>query len=196
MRILAHGYGATVVGAGPNGLAAAAYLARAGRQLLVMEQADSIGGGTHTEELTLPGFAHDVCAAIHPLAIASPFFAELGLDVEWIHPPAPVSHPIAPGVSAWLFSDFEASARHFGADGNRYRPMMGPFIARSESLLEAVLGPIRPLRSKPSAFFRFGLAAALPASALIRRFDSVEPKAVLAGLATHPVYAGTGRSWR
>src|SRR5688572_13612301 len=98
-------YDAVVVGSGPNGLSAAVALARAGRSVLVIEAATTIGGGTRTRELTLPGFQHDVCSAIHPMALASPFFRELPLaehGLEWIHPPLPLAHPLDDGNAAIL----------------------------------------------------------------------------------------------
>ena len=100
----------TVVGAGPNGLAAAVEMARSGRKVLVVEGADEIGGGTRTEELTMPGFLHDVCSAIHPAGVASPFFNELGLEIHWIQSPIPFTHPLDGGRSVALHRSVEETA--------------------------------------------------------------------------------------
>ena len=110
----------TVVGAGPNGLASAVALARAGRSVTVLERASVIGGGTRTEELTLPGFLHDVCSAVHPTGIASPFFNDIGLDVEWIQPEIPVTHPLDGGDVVALFRRVGVTANQFGAEAGRY----------------------------------------------------------------------------
>ncbi|MDH3249549.1 MAG: FAD-dependent oxidoreductase, partial [Acidimicrobiia bacterium] len=116
-------FDAVVVGAGPNGLSAAATLARTGRKVLVIEGSDTIGGGTRTEELTLPGFLHDVCSAFHPLAMGSPFLSGLPLaehGLEWIQPDVPLGHAIAPGRSAILERDVAATAAGLGLDGATY----------------------------------------------------------------------------
>src|SRR5437667_5825363 len=123
-----HSYDAIVVGAGPNGLAAAITLARAGRSVLVLESKDTIGGGSRSMELTLPGFVHDVCSSIHPLGIASPFFRELELDVEWIHPDAPAAHPFDDGIALLLERDLEATAASLDRDERAYRRLVGPLL--------------------------------------------------------------------
>jgi phytoene dehydrogenase-like protein len=115
-------YDAVVVGAGPNGLAAAITMARAGRSVLVLEAKDSVGGGTRTAELTLPGFKHDICAAIHPLSLGSPFMCSLPLDeygVEWIYPPAAIAHPLDDGPAVLVERSVEATASQLGG-------MLGP----------------------------------------------------------------------
>jgi phytoene dehydrogenase-like protein len=180
-------YDAAVVGAGPNGLAAAAYLARKGKRVLVVEQADTIGGGTRTQELTLSGFLHDVCSAIHPLGIASPFFREIGLDVEWIHPEIPVSHPLGKGRSAGLFRDLEQTAAGFGADGDRYRRVIGPLVSRSEELIQDFVGPIQLIPNNPASFVRLATRGALPASTIISGFSTDEARGVLAGMSAHAI---------
>ena len=117
-----HAYDAIVVGSGPNGLAAAITIAQAGRSVIVFEARDTIGGGSRTQELTLPGFQHDVCSAIHPLGLASPFLRTLPLEqygLEWIHPPAPLAHPLDDGTAAVLERSVEATgARNRGISGN------------------------------------------------------------------------------
>lgn len=179
-------YDAVVVGAGPNGLAAAAYLTRAGKRVLVVEQADEIGGGTRTAELTLPGFLHDICSAIHPLGIASPFFGEIGLDIEWIQPEVPVSHPLGGGRGAGLFRSLDESAIRFGGDADHYRSVIGPLVESADHVVEQFLGPIRVPRH-PGSFARLASRGALPASRIIGGFATDEARAVLAGMAAHAI---------
>ncbi len=176
-----------VVGAGPNGLAAAAHLTRAGKRVLVVEQADEIGGGTRTQELTLPGFLHDVCSAIHPLGAASPFFRDLGVDIEWIHPEIPVSHPLANGRAAGLFRDMSESARRFGKDEARYRRVMVPLVGSADQLVEDFLGPVRLIPHHPGSFARFAARGSLPVSKIIGGFETDEARAILAGMAAHSI---------
>ncbi len=180
------GYDAVVVGAGPNGLAAAAHMTQAGKRVLVVEQAAEIGGGTRTEELTLPGFLHDVCSAIHPLGVASPFFRDLGLEVEWVHPDIPVSHPVGGGRPAGLFRDLDESTARFGRDADRYRKLIGPLVDRADEVVAGFLGPLGIPRH-PIPFARLALPGALSASTIIKRFSSDEVRAVLAGMAAHAI---------
>src|SRR6266568_8081804 len=122
---------AMVVGSGPNGLAAAVTLARSGLAVHVIEGAETPGGGCRTAELTLPGFRHDVCSAIHPLAAASPFFRSLpltGLGVEWVHPGVPLAHPLDDGTAAVLDRSVDTTADGLGADGPPYRTLMAPLV--------------------------------------------------------------------
>jgi phytoene dehydrogenase-like protein len=182
---------AVVVGAGPNGLAAAITLARAGRSVLVLEAADRIGGGTRSEELTLPGFVHDVCSAIHPLATASPFFRETPLaehGLSWVHPDAPVAHPMPDGSAAVLERSLSDTAAALGPDGPRYRRLVEPLVEHWEEVVPMVLGPlVRPPRH-PVVLARFGLRAVWPAAALARRvFNGEVARAVFAGLAAHSI---------
>ncbi|NIR35490.1 MAG: NAD(P)/FAD-dependent oxidoreductase, partial [Actinobacteria bacterium] len=119
------------VGAGPNGLTAAAALAARGHSVHVIEAADRVGGGTRTEELTLPGIRHDVCSAVHPLGAASPAFAELGLGdhgLEWIHPTVPLAHPLDDGTAVILHRSIEETALGLGSDGSAYRRLVGPLV--------------------------------------------------------------------
>src|SRR5438094_7104327 len=123
---------AVVVGAGPNGLAAAIALARAGLSVRVLEAADSVGGGTRSAELTLPGFVHDVCSAIHPLGVASPFFRPLPLHrygLDWVQPPACLAHPLDDGSAVMLYRSMRATASGLGPDGAAYAKLVGP-VAR------------------------------------------------------------------
>ena len=178
---------AIVVGAGPNGLAAAAYLTRAGKRVLVVEQADEIGGGTRTEELTAPGFRHDICSAIHPLGVASPFFRDINLEVEWIHPGIPVSHPLGGGRPAGMFRDLERTAAGFGSDGDRYRRIVGPLVDRADKVCEDFLGPLKIIPRNPGSFARLALRGALPASMIINGFNTDEARGVMAGMAAHAI---------
>ena len=149
-------YDAVVVGAGPNGLAAAAELSRRGRRVLVVEQADEIGGGTRTEELTLPGFAHDVCSAIHPLGVGSPFFRDLGLEVDWVHPDIPLAHPLGGGRVGVVERDVEATAARFGDDARHYRRILGPLVQAADAVMEDILGPMTLVPDNPGSFVKLG----------------------------------------
>jgi phytoene dehydrogenase-like protein len=180
---------AIVVGAGPNGLAAAIELARAGRSVRVYEAADSVGGGSRSAELTLPGFVHDPCAAVHPLGIASPFFRSLDLarhGLEWVQPEAPVAHALAPGRSVVLERDLDLIGAALGRDAAAWRRLFGPLAAEWERLIPAILGPVvRPPRH-PLLLARFGLPAVLPATVLVRlAFREPAARALFAGMAAH-----------
>jgi phytoene dehydrogenase-like protein len=178
-------YQAVVVGAGPNGLTAAAVLGAAGRRVLVLEQADVIGGGTRTEEVTLPGFWHDICSAIHPMGAASPAFAELGLGVDWIHPTVPLAHPLGEGRAAALHRDVTTTADGLGVDSGRYQRVIGPLVERAGEVMEDFLGPLQVVPNNPGSFVRLATRGALPASMLISGFDGTEARALLSGLAAH-----------
>lgn len=164
-------YDAVVVGSGPNGLAAAITLARAGRSVVVFEGADTAGGGMRSRELTLPGFTHDVCSAIHPLGLGSPFFQSLPLErfgLEWIHPPLALAHPLADGSAAVLARGVETTAVALGADRATYRRLFAPLARDWDALAAAILGPLRPPRH-PVALARFGLSAIQSARGLAQR---------------------------
>jgi phytoene dehydrogenase-like protein len=179
---------AVVVGAGPNGLAAAITLARAGRSVLVLEGKETIGGGTRSAELTLPGFVHDVCAAIHPLGVASPFFRGLPLadhGLEWVFPPAAIAHPLDDGSAILVQRSVAATAAQLGGDAAAYRRLMGPLVADWRNVLGEMLGPLRFPRH-PLSMVRFGLAALLPAATLAKMlFRGERARAVFAGMAVH-----------
>ena len=182
---------AVVVGSGPNGLTAAAVLARTGRRVLVVEAEDTIGGGTRSAELTLPGFVHDVCSAVHPLAVASPVLRSLDLGrhgLEWVHPEVPVAHPLDGGRAALVQRSVEVTAAAFGADAAAYRQLMEPLVAQHAAIVAAVLSPLRPPPPRDlAALLRFGWLGVRPATALDRRFATEEPAALLAGMAAHSV---------
>jgi phytoene dehydrogenase-like protein len=180
---------AVVVGSGPNGLGAAVTLARAGLSVLVLEAADAPGGGARSGELTLPGFTHDLCSAVHPLAAASPLFrtlplAELGL--EWIESPAAVAHPFDDGGCALLFRDLARTADGLGADGPRYRAVLGALARRWEDVLGEVLSPPVHVPRHPLLMARFGALALFPAVDYARLFFR-EPRtrALFGGIAAH-----------
>ena len=165
-------FDATVVGSGPNGLAAAVELARSGRKTLVVEGAKTIGGGTRTEELTLPGFLHDVCSAIHPSGVASPFLKEIGLKVDWIHPPIPFTHPLDDGRVVALYQSVEETAAQMGDDASRYVGLMKPFVDNIDDLVEDVLSPMTINPKHKTMFARVAAIGAWPASVLAKRFNT------------------------
>jgi phytoene dehydrogenase-like protein len=179
---------AVVVGAGPNGLAAAIVLAQAGLAVRVIEAADTVGGGARTAELTLPGFAHDVCSAIHPLGVASPLFRTLPLaehGVEWIEPPAALAHPFDDGTAVLLERSPDASAPGLGEDEGRWRRIFAPLVGDAEPLFEDLLGPLH-FPAHPLALARFSALAAPPATLLARlSFRGERARGVFAGLSAH-----------
>ncbi len=183
------GLDAIVVGAGPNGLAAAIELARAGRQVRLYEAAAEVGGGSRSAELTLPGFVHDVCSAVHPLGVASTFFGSLDLarhGLEWVHPEAPLAHALAPGRSVVLDRDMEIMRETLGRDGDAWARLFGPLAREWERLAPTLLGPVVRLPRHPLLLARFGLPAVLPATSLARiAFREPAARALFAGMAGH-----------
>jgi phytoene dehydrogenase-like protein len=177
-----------VVGAGPNGLAAAIAIAQTGRRVIVYEAADTIGGGCRSAELTLPGCVHDVCSAIHPFAVASPFFRSLPLaahGLEWIMPPAMLAHPLDDGSVVSVFQSSERTAKELGGDGAAYLHLFERLVNAWPKLEGAVLGPPAWPRH-PIALARFGIQAMQPAATLARRtFRGAAARALLAGIAAH-----------
>jgi len=183
-------YDAIVIGSGPNGLAAAITMAQAGRSVLVVEGQDTIGGGTRSAELTLPGFLHDVCSAVHPLGFGSPFLRTLPLrehGLERVEPPAAFAHPFDDGTAVSVERSVKLTAENFGADAREYSELMTPLVAAWPKLESTVLGPPR-FPSHPVAAARFGLLAMRSASSLARKtFKNAKARAVFAGLAAHSV---------
>jgi phytoene dehydrogenase-like protein len=180
---------AVVVGAGPNGLAAAITLARAGRSVRVYEAAETAGGGTRTAELTLPGYRHDVCSTIVSLTRASPFFATVDLaarGVELIHPDAPLAHPLDGGRAAVLERSVAATADGLGSDGRAWRRLFGPLVRDAGKLTGQLLRPVVRPPSHPLAMARFGLPALWSVERLARRRFREDPaRALFAGIAAH-----------
>ncbi len=181
---------AVVVGAGPNGLAAAVELARGGAAVRVLEARDEIGGGTRTAELTLPGFRHDVCSGCHPTGILSPFFRTLDLDahgLRWLQSPASVAHPLDGEPAVMLWRSLDETGAALGEDAERYRRTFAPFLRDPHGLLADLMGPLR-LPQHPFLTARFGLPGLLPATVLLRtRFGGRRARAVLAGCAAHSI---------
>ncbi len=179
---------AVVVGSGPNGLAAALTLARAGLTVDVIEGAATPGGGCRTEELTLPGFRHDVCSAVHPLAAASPFFVRSNLRARGVTlctPKVAFAHPLDGGRAAAVAGSVDETAGGLGPDAGAYRRLLAPLVRDAQLTLPSILAPLRSVPDHPVAMARFGLDGVLPASVLARRFHTEEARALLAGLAAH-----------
>jgi phytoene dehydrogenase-like protein len=188
---------AVVIGSGPNGLAGAIALARAGLEVEVHEAEAEIGGGLRSAELTLPGFVHDVCSSIHPLAVASPLFRELGLDVDWAYPDAPAAHPFDDGTALLLERDLDATAAALGRDGDAYRGLIGPLVAAWHEIEGVLLGPhpvsagaLLELRSRLGSraavgAVRAALAAARPLAE--SSFEDERTRAWFAGFTAHSI---------
>ncbi len=182
-------YDAVVVGAGPNGLAAAITLAQAGYSVRVLEANSTIGGAARSAELTLPGFVHDLGSAIHPLAFGSPFFRVLPLErhgLEWIQSPIALAHPLENGAAACLRRDLEEPNDSLGKDARAWRRLLQPFVRDWEKLSAEFLQPMLHRPRHPIALARFGLPALFPASALARfQFREEPARALFAGIAAH-----------
>lgn len=191
-----------VIGAGPNGLAAAIVLAESGARVDVFEAQPQPGGAARTLELTLPGFLHDFGSAVHPLAAGSPFFNSLPLrkyGLEWIHSPAPLAHPLDDGTAVTLERDLPDAEAALGRDGKRWRRLLEPFVTHWSALSSEVLQPVHLFTRHPFLLARFGLAGLPSANMLARLFREERTKALFAGLAAHsflsldePLTAGFG----
>ena len=189
---------AIIVGSGPNGLAAAIRLAQAGKSVIVLEAADQPGGGARTQELTLPGFHHDVCSSVMAMTICSPYLSSLPLEkhgLQWAFPAAAMAHPFADGTAALLHQSVEQTAATLGEDGRRYRALMGDFAAHASDLLRDMLAPFHFPR-RPFLFARFGLRALRTATALAKsQFRTERARTFFAGMAAHSMlpleYAAT-----
>jgi phytoene dehydrogenase-like protein len=185
-----HQFDAIVVGSGPNGLTAAIALARSNHSVLVLEAAETIGGGTRSMGLTLPGFVHDVCSAIHPMALAAPFLKTLPLGdfgLQWIQPLLPLAHPLDDGTAAVLEKSLEQTAQGLGTDAGAYRKLFSPLLTNAVGLFEDLLGPFK-LPRRPFAALHFGLRAIRSCSGLANHyFRNDLAKALIAGLGAHSV---------
>ncbi|MGJ1193616.1 MULTISPECIES: phytoene desaturase family protein [Sphingobacterium] len=183
-------YDAIVVGSGPNGLAAGITLQRSGLSTLIIEGSDSIGGGLRTKELTLNGFKHDVCSAIHPMAIASPFFKSLPLmdyGLEFTHATYPLSHPMDNNPTVTLYDDLKKTIDCLeGKDGQNFGRLVEKIIDHWEDYAEAILAPLT-FRSNFLKYSGFGLDAIQPATWTAKRFSNLRTKALWAGLAAHSI---------
>jgi phytoene dehydrogenase-like protein len=179
---------AVVVGAGPNGLAAAVRLAEAGWSVRVLEQADAVGGAARSAALTRPGFVHDLGSAIHPMAAASPYFRRLPLHeygLSWVHPELPLAHPLDGGRAVTLHESLDATADALGPDGPTYRRLMGPLVRHADALLDEILRPVLHVPRRPLLLARFGLRALWPARLPARLFGTEAARALWAGLSAH-----------
>lgn len=179
---------AVVVGSGPNGLAGAVVLAQAGLQVTVLEAADTIGGGTRSSELTLPGLLHDHCSAVHPVGAASPLFQSLGLErhgLEWLWPEVDLAHPLDGGRAGVLVRDLSQTAAGLGEDGAAWSRLFGGPSRGIDALHEDLLRPVLHVPRHPLLLAGFGLRALAPASVVARRWSTDEARALFAGVAAH-----------
>ncbi len=179
---------AIVVGGGPNGLAAAARLARAGLQVTVLEAADTIGGGTRSSEMIVPGLVHDHCSAVHPLAAASPFLTTLDLashGLRWLQPEVDCSHPLDDGSAGVLYRSIDRTAEELGPDGRRWRRLFEPLATRFDDLLADATQPILRIPDHPLVMARSGAIAGLPATMVAKAWKTPHTKALWGGIAAH-----------
>ncbi len=181
-------YDALVVGAGPNGLSAGIAIAQMGRTVLVVEGRDTVGGGARSAALTLPGFLHDVCSAVHPLAVGSPFLSRLPLSdhgLDWVQPPAPLAHPLDDGTAVVMERSVEETADGLGRDAASYRSLFGPLVKDWQKLATDILGPFRAPRH-PMTTARFGLQGLRSALSVAKaRFSGERARALFTGMAAH-----------
>ncbi len=181
-------YDAVVIGSGPNGLAAAIVLAQKNLSVLIVEAADEIGGGARSAELTLPGFTHDVCSAVHPLTIGSPFFKTLPLDkfgLEFVQPPASIAHPLDDGTAVTVEKSIIKTAKNLGADGANYERFLKILVKNWDALAPDILAPLH-IPGNPFLLFGFGLKAFQSAKSLADYyFKEPRARALFAGNAAH-----------
>lgn len=183
---------ASVIGSGPNGLAAAIVLGQAGLQVEVFESQSIEGGGARTLELTLPGFMHDFGSAVHPLGVGSPFFSSLPLGsygLEWIHSPAPLAHPLDDGTAVVLERNLDDAERRLEGDGKRWSSLLRPLVEHWTEFAPDVLRPLPTIPKHPWLMARFGSSALLSAETIARGFESERTRALFAGLAAHSFLA-------
>lgn len=182
-------YDAVVVGSGPNGLAAAITLQRKGLSVLVLEAKDTIGGGLRTKELTLPGFKHDVCSAIHPMAVGSPFFSDLPLHefgLKFVHSPIAAAHPFDTGDAAFLSRSLEETADALGKDKQAYLRLIKPVVESWPDIAADAMGPLR-FPKHPIQMAAFGLNAIRSATCISKRFETEQAKGLWAGMSAHSI---------
>jgi phytoene dehydrogenase-like protein len=182
-------YDAVIVGSGPNGLAAAILLQQNGLSVLLLEGKETTGGGLRSAELTLPGYVHDICSAIHPLAVASPFFKQLPLKdhgLEFIYPEIAAAHPFDNGAAAIVKKSIEETAKLLGEDERAYLDLIQPVVKDWPFIAPDILGPLH-YPEHPFPFARFGLKAITPATKLAKRFKTPEAKGLFAGMAAHAI---------
>lgn len=181
-------FDAVVVGSGPNGLAAAITLQRQGKSVLLIEAKDKIGGGLRSEELTLPGFLHDVCSAVHPMASVSPFLKSVPLEdygVDFIYPDVSIAHPLENGNTAVLTRSVDYTAESLGEDRQAYLDLMTPILEDWPKLTKDILSPLLKIPTSPRAMANFGWLGLSSAMRLSRRFKTPEAKALWAGMSAH-----------
>ena len=179
---------AVVVGSGPNGLACAAALAREGVAVTVLEAEPTIGGGTRSAELTVPGAIHDVCSAVHPMAVGSPFLNSLGLErhgLQWRWPDVDLAHPLDDGSAGVMLHSIEDTAAGLGEDGAAWRRIFGRPAAGFDALGQDIYRPVLHLPRHPLRLIRFGLPAAAPATVLARSWRTPQARALFGGVAAH-----------
>lgn len=179
---------ATIVGSGPNGLAAAVHLARQGVDVTVLEAADTIGGGTRSGELTVPGLIHDHCSAIHPMGAASPFLQTLGLErhgLRWLHPEIDCAHPLDSGDAGLLYTSVARTVEGLGEDGRVWHALFNDLARDFDILAGELMGPFLHLPRRPDKLALFGPRALAPATVLARLFRTERGRALFGGLAAH-----------
>jgi len=189
-------FDAIVVGSGPNGLSAAITLQKAGLSVLIVEAKSTIGGGMRTAELTLPGFKHDICSAIHPMAMGSPFFADLPLHehgLEFVHAPLAAAHPFDNGNAAILSRSIKETAKSLGKDGYAYLNLIQPLVESWPKIVDDTLGPLG-IPKHPLLLAQFGLKAMQPASWIAKNFETEKAKGLWAGMTAHSIQPLTNYS--
>jgi Phytoene dehydrogenase and related proteins len=180
---------AYVIGAGPNGLAAAITLAQSGLDVVVLERNDTPGGGARTSELIRPGYRHDVCSAIHPTAYSSPYFMSLGLEkygLEWIQPDIPCVHPLDDGDGVSLHRELGDTVRQLGEDGRKYKRLLEPFSKNWYALTRDILTPLG-WPNNPLLMAQFGVRGLQPVSRFVKQFSTEKTKALVGGMAAHSI---------
>src|SRR5690606_33324320 len=184
-------YDAVVIGSGPNGLAAAITMQQQGLRVLIIEAKSTIGGGMRTAELTIPGYKHDICSAVHPLGASSPFFKSLPLEdfgLEWINPPAALAHPFDDGTAAVLYPSLKETAATLGEDADKYLSLMTPLVEDWNTIAPDLLGPFT-ISTALGKTVRFGLQAIKSSEQFVKNFKGHKAKAFFGGLAAHSMLA-------